>query len=180
MTRSFTYRQRFKRPSVLPIALDRITPIQGDSLEERCEKLTVVEVGLDLLGEYLQKQSVGPNYLALCPTSHKEQTPSFYLKPVWNFYTCYGCGNRAGPLYLPFAMGIPYPEHMRSPLDYLKHKIDLDTTNEADLRILSVQMASELIRVNGALQFSGRETRNAYRMLKNHARSFNQNQQILA
>ena len=50
-------------------------------LEERIKKLNVVDTGLDLLGNRVKKQPVGPNYIGLCPF-HIERTPSFNLKSL--------------------------------------------------------------------------------------------------
>ena len=70
-------------------------------LEDRIKKLNVVDTGLDLLGNRVKKQPVGINYIGLCPF-HVEKTPSFNLKPVRNYFKCYGCGKEGGPLALVY------------------------------------------------------------------------------
>lgn len=64
----------------------------------------IIEVGKALLKDNVKKQTNGTCYKGRCPTDHKEKTPSFYLKPIANFYVCYGCGKSGGPLALPFAV----------------------------------------------------------------------------
>jgi hypothetical protein len=72
-------------------------------LETFLAHLNIVDVGLTLLGNKVKKQTCGPNYRGLCPF-HKEKTASFYLKPKWDFYICYGCGNKGGPLLLDYRL----------------------------------------------------------------------------
>ncbi len=67
------------------------------------ELLTIVPIGLDLLGSWMKKRPISRTYLGLCPF-HSEKTPSFYLRPRTNDYICYGCGIRGYPLSLPFEL----------------------------------------------------------------------------
>jgi|SRR3989338_2413228 len=78
--------------------------MSAHDLEGFLVSLNVVEVGREVLGDRIQKQSRGPNYRALCPF-HSEKTPSFFLKPEKNLYACYGCGQYGGPLLLAYNLG---------------------------------------------------------------------------
>ena len=46
---------------------------------------------VELIGEYVDLNSSGKNYVALCPF-HQENTPSFTVNPNKQFYYCFGCG----------------------------------------------------------------------------------------
>ena len=77
-----------------------IPPISSPSdLEYFLNQLNVVQVGVHFLGSAVQKRPVSGNYRGLCPF-HAEKTPSFYLKPKPNYFTCYGCQEAGGPLML--------------------------------------------------------------------------------
>lgn len=74
-------------------------------LEERIAELTILDVGLPLLGNRLVKRPVSGKYQGLCPI-HAERTPSFFLVPKWNSFVCYGCGNRGGPVTLAYHIAV--------------------------------------------------------------------------
>jgi len=56
-------------------------------LDEINSRLSIV----DVIGQHLNLQKRGTNYVALCPF-HREKTPSFTINPQKNFYYCFGCG----------------------------------------------------------------------------------------
>ncbi|MDD2916908.1 MAG: CHC2 zinc finger domain-containing protein [Candidatus Gracilibacteria bacterium] len=47
---------------------------------------------IDIIKECLPLKKKGNYFLALCPF-HSENTPSFALRPHWQSYKCFGCGD---------------------------------------------------------------------------------------
>ena len=75
--------------------------------EESIERL----MSYDKLSVLTVAKELSPNQVIRRPNSkqqahiglrpfHKENTPSFWVRPFPNTYTCYGCGRRGGPLSL--------------------------------------------------------------------------------
>ena len=52
---------------------------------------------VDVVSSYVDLKPAGKNLRALCPF-HEEKTPSFFVMPEKNTYTCYGC-NRFGDIF---------------------------------------------------------------------------------
>ena len=52
---------------------------------------------VDVVSSYVDLKPAGKNLKALCPF-HEEKTPSFFVMPEKNTYTCYGC-NRFGDIF---------------------------------------------------------------------------------
>ena len=73
------------------------------TLIQRLNSLSMEAVGMDFLGERLQKLPKSPDYIGLCPF-HKEKTPSFKIRlgRGRNCYFCFGCHSSGGPLQFIF------------------------------------------------------------------------------
>lgn len=93
------------------------------ALEKRIENLSIVDVGLELLGDKVQKRPISPDYRGLCPF-HVEKNPSFYLKVNWNKYVCFGCHASGIPINFPIA----YLGNEEG-LTYLEKKLDFNRNN---------------------------------------------------
>jgi len=114
------------------------------SLEIKIEKLNIIEVGLDLLGERIKKSKEGNYYKGLCPF-HYEKTPSFYLRKKYNRYVCFGCQTSGKPIELIFELSYStyainldnkyFPEII-DPIKYLNKKIGFDKYNKKHLETL--------------------------------------------
>ena len=52
---------------------------------------------VDVASLYLDLKPAGKNFKALCPF-HREKTPSFFVNPLKNSFTCYGC-NEYGDIF---------------------------------------------------------------------------------
>jgi len=113
----------------------------GRNRPRSLEELSVVDVGLDFLGDRVKKQKFGPNYKGLC-IFHEEKTPSFYLKPKWDFYACYGaCKVRGGPVELLFAVA-------SNPADYLMACFGIDFSRKEDASHFEAVVFAERKRLN--------------------------------
>ena len=90
-----------RKESALTVSEKLIIPTinSPSDLEYFLNQLNVVQVGVHFLGSAVQRRPVSGNYRGLCPF-HLEKTPSFYLKPKLNYFTCYGCQEAGGPLKL--------------------------------------------------------------------------------
>ncbi|MDO5724798.1 MAG: DNA primase [Tissierellia bacterium] len=80
--------------------------IDQRTLEEIRDRADIV----DIVGEYVNLQKRGANFMGLCPF-HNEKTPSFSVSPNKNFFHCFGCG--AGGDVITFIMrmeGLSFPE----------------------------------------------------------------------
>lgn len=58
---------------------------------ETIDKILAATDLVALIGSYIPVTRVGPGYKALCPF-HPEETPSFHINPVRQFFHCFGCG----------------------------------------------------------------------------------------
>lgn len=61
--------------------------INDNVLDEIRDRADIV----DLIGEYVDLQRSGSNYMGLCPF-HSEKTPSFSVSPSKSIFKCFGCG----------------------------------------------------------------------------------------
>ena len=52
---------------------------------------------VDVVGRYVSLNPAGKNYKGLCPF-HTEKTPSFFVMPEKESYTCFGC-NKFGDVF---------------------------------------------------------------------------------
>ncbi len=78
-------------------------------VEEIRSRSDIVEV----IGEHVQLQKRGKNFLGLCPF-HSEKTPSFNVNPELGIYKCFGCG-KSGNVY-KFLMehnGLTFPDSVK-------------------------------------------------------------------
>ena len=100
------------------------------------DELSVVEIGIELLGNCVKKQKFGPNYKGLCPL-HEEKTPSFFLKPKLNYWICYGCVQYGGPVSLIFLLA-------SNPKEYFSQKLRMDFTNVQDQERIKKALSSEI------------------------------------
>ncbi len=116
-------------------------------LEIRIRQLKIIDVGKEILGDLVQNLPKGPNHWGRCPF-HQEKIPSFYLKLKDNFYICYGCNSRGGPLALPFtATEAGFLPEQFSPFSYLAEKVQLDFWKQEELEILKNELIRESQRV---------------------------------
>lgn len=113
--------------------------------EQRLEGLTILDVGLDLLGDRVKKRLYNPGYKGLCPF-HKENTPSFFLKVEWNEYVCFSCHRSGVPASLPFEL-----LNDEKGLVYLENKLQFDRNNIFQMAVLKMhaQNAEEKCRQFG-------------------------------
>ena len=58
-------------------------------IQQLKDKLDIV----DVISGYVSLQRKGRDYWACCPFHH-EKTPSFQVKTIHQYYTCYGCGKK--------------------------------------------------------------------------------------
>ncbi|MCK4589003.1 MAG: hypothetical protein KAT77_01050 [Nanoarchaeota archaeon] len=100
--------------------------------EQRLEGLTILDVGLDLLGDQVKKGKYSPDYRGLCPF-HQEENPSFYLKVRWNEYVCFGCHKSGIPASLPFDL-----LGAEKGLSYLEKKLQFDRNNILHMAVLKM------------------------------------------
>lgn len=61
--------------------------ITKESIENLKSHLDVV----DIISQFIELKKAGANFKACCPF-HGEETPSFVVSPVKQFYHCFGCG----------------------------------------------------------------------------------------
>ena len=73
--------------------------MDAEEVYQTLDSLPIIQIGVKLLGDKVQKRPHSENYRGLCPF-HEETNPSFYLKPEWNWFVCYGCNERGGPIGL--------------------------------------------------------------------------------
>jgi len=106
---------------------------RGLNLEQSLLQVDIISIGRAALKKWFKKQPVGTCYVGLCPTDHQEKTPSFFLKPIANFYICYGCGVSGGPLALPF---IIEQGNFDGPLRFYEQFFDFNRSNQQDREIL--------------------------------------------
>ena len=101
-----------------------------ESLETKLGSLSILDVGINLLGDRVKKRPISENYQGLC-TFHVEESPSFYLRQQRNNFYCYGCQKLGGPLTLLFELLHPNSIKFRSELigDYFKNLKHLEGLN---------------------------------------------------
>jgi len=145
-----------------PIDLSKFTPIRGTSLEERCRKLTIIDVGLDMFGSRMKKQKNGPDYSGSCPF-HPGKTHSFSLDSRNNTAMCFEDKRIISHLELPlltaftaaylrkWTTNLPSPiivsldlakelspfDETINVLEYLEHKIGLRYKNIKDMSLFA-------------------------------------------
>ena len=102
-------------------------------LELFLSDLNVVDVGIQLLGDRMQKRPISPNYRGLCPV-HNEKTPSFFLRPNQNSFICYGCNfGGHGPLSLAYGLSTQSYDHTTNTfIDDIIRQIGLPSINPVD------------------------------------------------
>jgi|SRR3989338_1228899 len=102
------------------------------------DKLSVLTVAKELSPNQVIRRpnSKQQAHIGLCPF-HKENTPSFWVRPFPNTYTCYGCGRRGGPLSL-------VAELSENPLDYLIHRFGFNERNSDQLNELNLALEAEM------------------------------------
>lgn len=113
-------------------------------------RLNVLDISRDLLKISFYKKrkypyeknfmyKKGPNYVMLCPTAHREKTPSCYIRGKKNFFYCYGCHAQGGPLTLLACLN-------GNPLNYLEVKIGFDSRDEEFVEALQRAVLNEKIK----------------------------------
>lgn len=99
--------------------------------------LNVLDVASYFIPNLLNRiKRQGSKYRMLCPTTHQEKTPSFFIKPKQNFFICYGCHITGGPLTLLSML-------TNDPLHYLNRYLGLDVQNPEDKQLLREAYLSE-------------------------------------
>jgi len=58
---------------------------------ETTEQILAATDIVEVIGSYIEVEQAGQSFKALCPF-HKEETPSFNINPVRQFFHCFGCG----------------------------------------------------------------------------------------
>jgi len=78
----------------------------------------------DVVSLYVELKPVGKNFKALCPF-HTEKTPSFFVMPDKDSYTCYGC-NRFGDIFsfIQEVENIGFPEAINFLIDKFNIPVD--------------------------------------------------------
>ncbi|MGV8142766.1 MAG: CHC2 zinc finger domain-containing protein [Candidatus Pacearchaeota archaeon] len=93
--------------------------------------LSVLTVAKDFSPYPLQirRYSLQSAHLSLCPL-HVEKTPSAFFRPVENTFTCYGCGQFGGAMFLLARLS-------KDPLAYLSTICGFDIFNGTHKRELA-------------------------------------------
>lgn len=133
-----------------------------DSKDQIKEHISIV----DVVSLYVSLKPAGKNYKALCPF-HTEKTPSFFVMPDKNSFSCFGC-NRFGDIFtmVQEMENISFVEAMHFLAE--KFNIPLEKSRfkpvKKDEYLLINELACDFFKEN---LFSGGEGKTALAYLKN-------------